>query len=107
VAALVAIAEGANAHNGIATVGGDRTALLVAALVGLSGTLVAWFGPRTSQTVARIAAVTTTHTSHDTQTMDAARNGLGAEASVDPSTPWPAWIAEVSAEPPQTIRAAS
>ena len=37
----------------------------------------------------------------------AARNGLGPEVSVDPSTPWPAWISEVSSEPPQTIRAAS
>jgi predicted MFS family arabinose efflux permease len=46
VAALVAIAEGANARTGIATVSGDRTALLVAALVGFSGTVVAFFGAR-------------------------------------------------------------
>jgi 3-hydroxyisobutyrate dehydrogenase len=39
--------------------------------------------------------------------VSAARNGLGPEDSVDPSTPWPAWIAEVSSEPPQTIQAAS
>jgi predicted MFS family arabinose efflux permease len=46
VAALVAIAEGAHARAGIATVSGDRTAMLVAALGGLIGTLVAWFGAR-------------------------------------------------------------
>jgi predicted MFS family arabinose efflux permease len=46
VAALVAIAEGAHARAGIATVGGDRTAMVVAALVGLGGTVVAWFGAR-------------------------------------------------------------
>jgi hypothetical protein len=49
VAALVAIAEGSNARAGIATVGGDRTALLVAALVGFTATLVALFGARTHQ----------------------------------------------------------
>jgi predicted MFS family arabinose efflux permease len=46
VATLVAIAEGANAHTGIATVSGDRTALLVASLVAFGGTFVAWFGTR-------------------------------------------------------------
>jgi EmrB/QacA subfamily drug resistance transporter len=46
VAALVAVAEGAHARAGIATVSGDRTALLVAALAGLGGTVVAWFGAR-------------------------------------------------------------
>jgi uncharacterized RmlC-like cupin family protein len=46
VAVLVAIAEGAHARAGVATVGGDRTAIFVAALVGLAGTLVAWFGAR-------------------------------------------------------------
>jgi predicted MFS family arabinose efflux permease len=46
VAALVAIAEGSNARSGFATVGGDRAALFVAALVGFSGTLVALFGAR-------------------------------------------------------------
>jgi len=46
VAALVAIAEGSNARSGIASVGGDRAALFVAALVGFSGTLVALFGAR-------------------------------------------------------------
>jgi EmrB/QacA subfamily drug resistance transporter len=46
VAALVAIAEGTHASTGIATIGGDRAAMLVAALVGFSGTLVAWFGAR-------------------------------------------------------------
>jgi hypothetical protein len=46
VAALVAIAEGAHARAGLATIGGDRTAMVVAALVGLGGTVVAWFGAR-------------------------------------------------------------
>jgi uncharacterized RmlC-like cupin family protein len=46
VAALVAIAEGTRARAGFATVGGDRTAMVVAALVGLGGTVVAWFGAR-------------------------------------------------------------
>jgi EmrB/QacA subfamily drug resistance transporter len=46
VAALVAIAEGAHARAGIATVSGDRTAMLVAALLGLSASVVAWFGAR-------------------------------------------------------------
>ncbi len=49
VAALVAIAGGSNARAGIATVSGDRTALLVAAVVGFIGTLVALFGARTHQ----------------------------------------------------------
>ena len=69
VAVLVAIAEGANARTGIATVTGDRTALLVAALVGLSGTLVAWFGARTLQPGQHTAAATATpHVSYDTHT---------------------------------------
>lgn len=46
VAALVAIAEGTHARAGLATGGGDRIAMLVAALAGLVGTLVAWFGAR-------------------------------------------------------------
>jgi EmrB/QacA subfamily drug resistance transporter len=51
VAVLVAIAEGSHARAGTATVAGDRTALLVAGLAGLAGTLVAWFGAagRTSE----------------------------------------------------------
>lgn len=44
VVVLVAIADGTHARAGTATVGGDRTAMLVAALAGLGGTLVAWFG---------------------------------------------------------------
>ena len=68
VAALVAIAEGANARRGIATVGGDRTALLVAGLVGISGTLVACFGARSPRVVVPTARVTTHHTSHDMHT---------------------------------------
>jgi EmrB/QacA subfamily drug resistance transporter len=47
VAVLVAIAEGSHAHSGVATVGGDRTALLVAGLVALGGAAVAAFGART------------------------------------------------------------
>lgn len=73
VAALVAIAEGANARTGSATIGGDRTALLVAALVGLSGTLVAWFGARPQQPVERTATTTTTHTSHDIRNLTTTR----------------------------------
>jgi predicted MFS family arabinose efflux permease len=46
VAAMVAIAEGSHARAGIATVSGDRTAMLVAALVVFSGTLDVWFGAR-------------------------------------------------------------
>jgi EmrB/QacA subfamily drug resistance transporter len=53
VAVLIAIADGSHASTGTATVGGDRTALFVAALTGLAGTLVAWFGagaqPRTDR----------------------------------------------------------
>jgi hypothetical protein len=44
VAVLVAIAEGSHARAGTATVAGDRTAMLIAALAGLGGALVAWFG---------------------------------------------------------------
>jgi EmrB/QacA subfamily drug resistance transporter len=46
VAVLVAIAEGSHASAGTATVGGDRAAMLAAALAGLCGTAVAWFGTR-------------------------------------------------------------
>src|ERR1019366_8753942 len=48
VAVLIAIAEGAHARSGTATVSGDRAALLVAALFGLGGSVVAWYGPRTT-----------------------------------------------------------
>jgi EmrB/QacA subfamily drug resistance transporter len=51
VAALVAIAEGSRAREGIASVSGDRTAMLVAALVGLGGAVVAWFGARPTPTL--------------------------------------------------------
>jgi predicted MFS family arabinose efflux permease len=44
VAALVAIAEGAKARVGVATVTGDRNALVAAALVALAAALFAWFG---------------------------------------------------------------
>ena len=49
-AVLVAVAEGAHASSGTSTVGGDRAAMLVAALLGLSGTVVAWLGARSSKT---------------------------------------------------------
>ena len=66
VAALVAIAEGSNARAGIATVSGDRTALVVAALVGFTGTLVAVFGARTRQSGGVVPAATAAHRlSHD------------------------------------------
>jgi EmrB/QacA subfamily drug resistance transporter len=58
VAALVAIAEGAHARAGTATVSGDRTAMLVAALVGLSGTVIAWFGTRPGRPLELSTAVT-------------------------------------------------
>jgi MFS family permease len=58
VAALVAIAEGAHARAGIATISGDRTAMLVAALAGLAGTLVAWFGVRPSRPLELSTATT-------------------------------------------------
>jgi EmrB/QacA subfamily drug resistance transporter len=58
VAALVAIAEGTHARAGIATIGGDRTAMLVAALVALGGTVVAWFGARPATTSDLSAAST-------------------------------------------------
>lgn len=66
VATLVAIAEGANAHTGIATVSGDRTALLVASLVAFGGTFVAWFGTRPQQLAPRSTTEATTPTfTHD------------------------------------------
>lgn len=48
VAVLVAIAEGSHAREGVSTVSGDRTAILVAAFIGFAGVLVAWLGPRSS-----------------------------------------------------------
>jgi EmrB/QacA subfamily drug resistance transporter len=60
VAALVAIAEGADARSGIATVGGDRTALFVAGLMALVGSLVAFFGARPQEPGGRTGAATAT-----------------------------------------------
>jgi uncharacterized RmlC-like cupin family protein len=60
VAALVAIAEGAHARAGIATVSGDRTAMLVTALVALGGTVVAWFGASTRPPLELSTATTDT-----------------------------------------------
>ena len=57
VAVLVAIAEGAHARSGVSTVSGDRAAMVVAAFLGLSGTLVAWFVPRSEKPAATSTAV--------------------------------------------------
>jgi EmrB/QacA subfamily drug resistance transporter len=66
VAVLVAIAEGAHARAGIANVGGDRTALMVASLAGFGGTVVAWFGARRQLEAQRSTAETATPTfTHD------------------------------------------
>jgi EmrB/QacA subfamily drug resistance transporter len=46
VAVLVALADGSHARLGISTVNGDRTAMLAAALIAFTGTLVAWVGTR-------------------------------------------------------------
>ena len=46
---LVAIAGGGSAHSGVATVIGDQRAMLAAAAIALVGTVVAWFGTRSSQ----------------------------------------------------------
>ncbi|HWE65680.1 MAG TPA: MFS transporter [Acidimicrobiales bacterium] len=60
VAVLMAIAEGSRARAGVATVGGDRAALLVAGLVALGGAFVAGFGARPRPTVgAPVAALVT------------------------------------------------
>ncbi|HEY5023610.1 MAG TPA: hypothetical protein VII76_01425 [Acidimicrobiales bacterium] len=46
VAFLVAIADGSHASTGTSTINGDRTAMLAAAAVALTGTVVAWLGTR-------------------------------------------------------------
>jgi EmrB/QacA subfamily drug resistance transporter len=53
VAVLVAVAEGAHANSSSSTVQGDRNAMLVAAIIALSGTLVALFGPGSPSTSAK------------------------------------------------------
>jgi EmrB/QacA subfamily drug resistance transporter len=58
VAVLVAIAEGAHARSGVSTISGDRAAMVVAAGIGLSGMLVAWFGPRSERPAATPTAIT-------------------------------------------------
>jgi hypothetical protein len=50
VAVLFVIAEGAQGTSGGSAVGGDRVAMLVAAGIALSGTLVTFFGARSSST---------------------------------------------------------
>jgi len=59
VAILVALAEGAHARQGVSTVSGDHTAMLVAAGVGFAGTLVAWLGPRHIGSTGVSASITT------------------------------------------------
>jgi EmrB/QacA subfamily drug resistance transporter len=46
VAFLVAIADGSHASTGTSTINGDRTAMLAAAAIALTGTVVAWLGTR-------------------------------------------------------------
>jgi predicted MFS family arabinose efflux permease len=64
VAVLVAIAEGAHARAGVATVGGDRTALLVAGLVALGGAFVAGYGTRPKRAADHRATVLVPPTLH-------------------------------------------
>jgi EmrB/QacA subfamily drug resistance transporter len=54
VAVLVAVAEGSHAASGTSTIDGDRKAMLLAAFFGLVGTLIAWFGTRTSSSGASV-----------------------------------------------------
>ena len=49
VAVLVAIAEGSHASTGVSTLGGDRTAMVVAGFIGLGGTVVAWLGAQSKK----------------------------------------------------------
>jgi EmrB/QacA subfamily drug resistance transporter len=59
VALLVAIAEGSHARAGVATVGGDRTALLVTGLVALGGAAVAVFGTRPQRSAEHATSLVT------------------------------------------------
>jgi EmrB/QacA subfamily drug resistance transporter len=59
VALLVAVAEGAHATTGTTTIVGDRMAMLITAFIGLSGTVIAWFGTRSGAAI--VAAPSTTH----------------------------------------------
>ena len=67
VAVLVAIAEGAHASTGTSTLRGDRLAMLVAALFGLSGILVAWFGTRAHTTLSPAASAASRNNSDSRQ----------------------------------------
>ena len=51
VALLVAIADSAGAGNGLATIGGDRRAISAAAAIALLGTVVVWFGTKTTRPI--------------------------------------------------------
>jgi sugar phosphate permease len=59
VAVLVAVAEGAHATSRSSTVTGDRSAMLVAALIAMTGTLVALFGARSPALSTTMAKFTT------------------------------------------------
>jgi hypothetical protein len=63
VAALLAVAEGGHANTGSTTITGDRTAMLVAALVGLVAALVAWFGTPSSYPSDRVTHILNQQTS--------------------------------------------
>jgi EmrB/QacA subfamily drug resistance transporter len=56
VAVLVALAEGSHAASGTTTISGDRLAMLVAALIGFSGTIVTWCAVRSRATSPRTPA---------------------------------------------------
>jgi EmrB/QacA subfamily drug resistance transporter len=60
VAVLVALADGSHARLGISTVNGDRTAMLAAALIAFTGTLVAWVGTRPRAAVGQDVSVAVT-----------------------------------------------
>jgi MFS family permease len=62
VAVLFAIAQGAHSTSGGTAVGGDRVAMLVAAGIALSGTMVTFLGPRSSSTTSTSTPRATTAT---------------------------------------------
>ena len=80
VALLVAIADGANNSNGIATSTGDHTAMLAAAVTAFAGALVAWFGTSSRHSITL------------PPNQNAASRGAGFDPHVvraRPSTPFP------------------
>jgi EmrB/QacA subfamily drug resistance transporter len=74
VAVAVAIAEG---HTGIPTVGGDRTAMAVAAAVGFAGTAVAWLSPRSASTRSVSSATALPDVSRDAVVFASATSPIG------------------------------